>query len=70
MGEAVSSRKNLGNIDTDMDRSEKLRLGADEKWCHCFRRGVFARLYERCLHWLSLTVNPFTHINPAGYVVS
>jgi hypothetical protein len=41
-----------------MDRAEKLRLSADGEFCHCFRHGMFAQLYERSLHWFSVTVKP------------
>jgi hypothetical protein len=39
-----------------MDRAKKLRLSADGEFCHCFKHGMFARLYERSLHWFSVTV--------------
>jgi hypothetical protein len=39
-----------------MDRAEKLRLSADGEFCRCFRHGMVARLYERSLHWFSVTV--------------
>lgn len=41
-----------------MDRIEKLRLSADAEWCHCFKHGMFARLYEQSLYWFSHAVKP------------
>jgi hypothetical protein len=39
-----------------MDRTEKLRFSADADTCFCFKHGMFARLYERSLHWFSFSV--------------
>jgi hypothetical protein len=40
-----------------MDRGEKLRLSADEKYGHCFKQGMLLRLYEQSLYWFSFIVN-------------
>ena len=41
-----------------MDRQEKLRLSANEEWCHCYKHGMFARFYEQGLYWFSHTIKP------------
>ena len=41
-----------------MDRSEKLRLSADNTHCHCFKHGMFSRFFEQGLHWFTYTVKP------------
>jgi hypothetical protein len=41
-----------------MDRGEKLHLSADEKYGHCFKQGMFLRLYEQSLYRFSHTVKP------------
>jgi hypothetical protein len=41
-----------------MDKSEKLRLSADGEFCRCFKHGMFARFYERSLHWFNFAVKP------------
>ena len=41
-----------------MERTEKLRLSADVEYCHVFKQGLFARLYEQGLYWFSHTIKP------------
>lgn len=41
-----------------MDRVEKLRLSASEEYGHCFKQGLFMRLYERSLYWFVTHAKP------------
>ena len=41
-----------------MDRTEKLRLSADNTYCHAFKHGMFSRLLEHNLYWFSHTIKP------------
>jgi hypothetical protein len=41
-----------------MDRTEKLRLSADSEHGHCFKQGLFVRLYEQSLYWFCFAVKP------------
>lgn len=41
-----------------MDRNEKLRLSADAEYGHCFKQGMFVRVYEQSLYWFVTHVKP------------
>jgi hypothetical protein len=50
--------KNLEKRALFMQREEKLRLSADASFHHCFKHGMFSRLYEANLYWFSHAVKP------------
>ncbi len=41
-----------------MERSEKLRLSADQEYGCCFKQGMFVRLYEQSLYWFCTYIKP------------